>query len=125
MKVRSSVKKMWSDYRSVSHLWAAVWFARLLKNTNTGGKATLSDFSSAAQDLFSGAAHTRWALAVGDNFRQFGEEYRTRTGGVLLDSNEMWCLPAGCELTVVHARMPALTDIEVTILKDYKAPAPY
>ena len=79
---RNSLREVWLEYQSVSHLWLAERCYPLSSGLRRGGE--LADF-----------------LALAETARVSGEQHRSQTGaGRLLTAGQMWTVPPVLQLPV-------------------------
>ena len=133
---RSVVRKAWSDFKSVAHLWAAIEQFELCETSEeheferSMGLERVIDSEITNKDIrrkvdlqFVILSAPQLLLFIAEDWRRFGETFaNSREKSLLLDSNETWAAPDDYELSECNLEVPALTRVEIEALESYKAP---
>jgi hypothetical protein len=102
------IQEMWEEYKPAAHLWAAMWLWER-------GVETVPFYTTETLLTF---------LAQAEILRQFGllsyPHGRTRP---FLDLHEVWKLPPDLFLPETQIEMAPLTERELSILQNYRAPS--
>ena len=115
---RSVVRQAWSDFKSVSHLWVAVEQLLLSQRPK-------DDLQRMLDSHLAIIVASQLLISIAEEWRQFGETFRSRQKSPLLDPEETWAAPEGYDLTKGYPVIPPLDQDESRRLESYLAPAHY
>lgn len=118
----TTVNNAWIEYRPVAHLWAAVDPETVSMLPPDEPRSTVAIQGFALNHIVNA---TPFLVSSAEEWRQFGENFKTRAGGTILDPTETWVAPQEYELTQCYPSLPPLSDIEIKALEAYRAPASY
>ena len=115
---RSVVREAWRDFKPVSHLWVAA--EQLLLS-----QRPINDIQRMLDTHLAIVAAPQFLISIAEEWRQFGEAFRTRHKSSLLDPEESWAAPEDFDLTKSCPVIPPLDQDEIERLESYMAPAHY
>jgi hypothetical protein len=118
----TTVRKIWSEYRTVAHLWAG--FLLLASDAAAGGHDSRL---SMADDLISGLFDPSGVfVSLAYDFQRFALAFRAQPGQqVVVTEDDLWLLPPMQEVPgSPPLSLPPLEPDALQLLKEYRAPSP-
>ena len=111
---QTKIKKLWSEYKTVAHLWASDAVRSKIKRIKIE-KQPKPQLEHKGMKTF---------LSIGEDFRHFGEHFYPRSKAQpLFSTDELWRVPQGFKLPPVPFRYPPPRKSWVAhFLKGYMAP---